>query len=225
MVAEFEQLLQRIADAEKRFARRPGAIKLLAVSKTRSVDEIRSCAALGQRAFGENYLQEAAVKMEALRDLDLEWHYIGHIQSNKIPDLAHYFDWVDTLASGPVAVKLDQRRGLELRPLQVCIQVNISGEESKSGCLPERVPELANLVAELPNLRLRGLMAIPAIEDNAEKQKLVFRRMGDIFQDLVESGLALDTLSMGMSADFEAAIAEGSTMVRIGTALFGPRID
>lgn len=223
MAEHLQSLRKRISDAEKRFGRNPGSVRLLAASKARSVEQIRRLAASGQWAFGENYLQEALDKMRELNDPRLEWHYIGQVQTRKIPHLASHFAWLQSLASQSVAEKLDRRREPELGPLQVCIQVNISDELGKGGCQPGEVEPLARLVAQLPNLRLRGIMVIPAPEPAMARQRTAFRRAREIHAELERAGFALDTLSMGMSADLEAAIAEGSTMVRIGTALFGPR--
>lgn len=214
---------ERIASAERRFNRTHGSVALLAVSKTRSAEEIRACALLGQGSFGENYLQEALGKITALADLPLEWHFIGPIQSNKCRDIAAHFDWVHSVDRLKIARLLNEHRPVDHAPLNVCVQVNVSGESSKSGCTPEELPALAAAVAELPHLRLRGLMTIPAPAASFEEQSQPLHRLREAFELLRQRGLALDTLSMGMSDDLEAAIAEGSTLVRIGTALFGPR--
>jgi len=220
---ELDAVRQRISAAEQRFGRAPGSVALLAVSKTRDAGEIRACAALGQRSFGENYLQEALGKISALADLPIEWHFIGPIQSNKCRDIAAHFDWVHSVDRLKIARLLSDQRPEGLPPLNVCIQVNVSGEASKSGCTLEELPFLAEAVAALQRLRLRGLMAIPAPAHSFEEQSRPLRRLREAFGSLQHLGYALDTLSMGMSDDLEAAIAEGSTMVRIGTALFGPR--
>jgi pyridoxal phosphate enzyme (YggS family) len=214
---------ERITTAERRFNRTPGSVALLAVSKTRSTDEIRACASLGQRSFGENYLQEALGKITALAELPIEWHFIGPIQSNKCRDIATHFDWVHSVDRLKIARLLNDHRPAGHAPLNICVQVNVSGESSKSGCTPDELPALASAVAALPHLRLRGLMTIPAPAASFEEQSQPLHRLREAFELLRQRGLALDTLSMGMSDDLEAAIAEGSTLVRIGTALFGPR--
>jgi pyridoxal phosphate enzyme (YggS family) len=219
------QIEVRIRTAEVCHNREPGSVTLLAVSKTRPADVIRAAAAAGQRRFGESYLREALEKIGALADLDLEWHFIGPIQSNKTRGIAEHFHWVHSVDRLKVARRLSEQRPETLPPLNVCLQVNISGEASKSGVEPEALPDLARAVAALPRLRLRGLMAIPAPARDAgeEDVRAPFRRLREALAALNRDGLALDTLSMGMSDDFEAAIAEGATLVRIGTALFGAR--
>ncbi|HEY0634888.1 MAG TPA: YggS family pyridoxal phosphate-dependent enzyme [Gammaproteobacteria bacterium] len=223
LAARLTAVHERIHAAEQRFGRAPDSVALLAVSKTRSADEVRACAALGQRRFGENYLQEALGKIAQLAELPVEWHFIGPIQSNKCRDIAAHFDWVHSVDRLKIARLLSDHRPASSAPLNICIQVNISGEASKSGCAPEELPALAAAVAALPNLRLRGLMAIPAPATGIEEQRAPLHQLHGAFNLLVNLGYPLDTLSMGMSDDLEAAIAEGSTMVRIGTALFGPR--
>lgn len=213
----------RLRQAEQAHGRAAGSVALVAASKSQTIDRIRQLAALGQRRFGENYLQEALPKMDACADLDLEWHFIGALQSNKAAAVAAHFDWVHTVASQQVALRLSRRRGCERAPLNVCLQVNIDGEASKSGVSVDGVAELARAVADLPGLRLRGLMTIPAPATDVEAQRRPFRALHALLDSLREQGLALDTLSMGMSADLEAAVAEGATLVRVGTALFGPR--
>ncbi|GAB3312055.1 YggS family pyridoxal phosphate-dependent enzyme [Haliea atlantica] len=216
----YARLLERVRLAAEKYQRQPESVRILAVSKTRSAEEIREAAVLGLRAFGENYLQEAREKMEQLRDLDLEWHFIGPIQSNKTRPIAEAFDWVHSVDREKVARRLSEQRPPTMPPLQVCLQVNVSGEASKAGVTPEALPELARAVAALPRLQLRGLMAIPAASDDVDAQRRAFAALRHCLEGL-PSGL--DTLSMGMSGDLEAAIAEGSTLVRIGTDLFGPR--
>ncbi|MBN0988404.1 YggS family pyridoxal phosphate-dependent enzyme [Amphritea pacifica] len=205
--------------------RQPQAIKLLAVSKTRPAEELRQAWACGQQAFGENYLQEALDKIEALQDLDIIWHFIGPIQSNKTRAIAENFSWVHSVDRFKIAQRLSDQRPGNLPPLNICLQVNISGESSKSGVLPADLPALAAAVATLSNIRLRGLMAIPASSDDPEQQRKPFAQMNHLLQSLQRQlpDQPLDTLSMGMSGDMEAAILEGATIVRIGTALFGPR--
>lgn len=214
---------QRLESACHEVDRPIDSVSLLAVSKTRDSDELRAMAALGLRRFGENYLQEALSKIAALKDLDLEWHFIGPLQSNKSKPVAENFAWVHSVDRLKLARRLSEQRPPELPPLNVCLQVNVSSEESKSGVSFAELPELARQVEKLPNLRLRGLMAIPAPADDFETQRAPLRRLRQALEQLNHEGLQLDTLSMGMSDDLEAAIAEGATIVRIGTALFGPR--
>ncbi|KAB7624456.1 YggS family pyridoxal phosphate-dependent enzyme [Alkalilimnicola sp. S0819] len=213
----------RLQAAEQRFGRPAGSVTLLAVSKRQPASALRAAHAAGLRRFGENYLSEALGKQAQLRDLDLEWHYIGPIQSNKTKDIALNFDWVHTLDRLKVARRLSEQRPPGRAPLQVCLQVNISGEASKSGCSPRDTLALAHAIAALPRLRLRGLMCIPAPDSDFSRQRAAFARLAALQAHCRETGLALDTLSMGMSGDLEAAVAEGCTLVRIGTALFGPR--
>lgn len=213
---------ERIARAERAAGRPPGSVGLLAVSKTHPVETLREAAATGQRAFGENYLQDALPKMDALADLELEWHFIGPLQSNKTRQVAARFHWVHALDRLKIARRLSEQRGA-LAPLSVCIQVNLSREATKSGVSEDEVGPLAREVAALPGLRLRGLMTIPRPESDFERQRAPYRRLRELYEGLRAEGLALDTLSMGMSADLEAAVAEGATLVRVGTAVFGPR--
>lgn len=213
----------RLAEAESRFGRVPGSVRLLAVSKTRPASELREALAAGQTRFGESYLQEALEKLHALRDETAEWHFIGPLQSNKTKDVAAHFDWVHSLDRIKLAERLNAQRPAGCAPLQVCLQVNISGEASKSGAAPSAIRELALRVAELPRLQLRGLMAVPRPETEFERQRAPLRELRLLAAKLKAEGLPLDTLSMGMSDDLEAAVAEGSTLVRIGTAIFGAR--
>jgi pyridoxal phosphate enzyme (YggS family) len=213
----------RIAAAAVRAGRDPAAVRLLAVSKTHPVALIEEAFHAGQGAFGENYVQEALEKMDRLAPLRIEWHLIGLLQSNKTRVVAERFAWVHTVDRDKTARRLSDARPASLPPLEVLLQVNVSGEASKSGAAPAEVPALARAVAALPRLRLRGLMAIPEPTDNVSAQRARFREVRELFDALKAGGLALDTLSMGMTADMEAAIAEGSTMVRIGTAIFGER--
>jgi pyridoxal phosphate enzyme (YggS family) len=218
---------ERIGAAAHAVSRDVQEISLLAVSKTFGPEAVIEAAQLGQRAFGENYLQEALDKMAVVRamrpDLLLEWHFIGPIQSNKTRPIAEHFDWVHSIEREKIAQRLSQQRPAHLPPLNVCLQINISGEASKSGATLEEAERLARAVAGMPRLRLRGLMAIPEPAEDFERQRAPFRRLRELFDRLRAQGLALDTLSMGMSADLAAAIAEGATMVRIGTAIFGQR--
>jgi pyridoxal phosphate enzyme (YggS family) len=213
----------RIRAAEQAANRPPGSVRLLAVSKTQPVAAIRAAWQAGQQAFGENYLQEALDKIRALEDADLEWHFIGRLQTNKTRPVAEHFAWVHGLEDARQARRLSDQRPPERPPLQVCIQVNVSGEASKGGVAPERVAELLAACAELPGLRLRGLMTIPAPAAAAVDQRTPLRLLRELRDRLARPDLPLDTLSMGMSSDLEAAVAEGSTLVRIGTAIFGPR--
>ncbi|MBT8107480.1 MAG: YggS family pyridoxal phosphate-dependent enzyme [Gammaproteobacteria bacterium] len=203
--------------------RDPATVQLLAVSKKHSLDKIREAAAAGQHAFGENVVQEGIDKIEALADLDLTWHFIGHLQSNKTRVVAENFDWVHTIDKLKTARRLNDQRPEELAALNVCLQVNVDDEASKSGVAPAEVLELADACAELPRLRLRGLMCLPAIRHGFEAQRVPFARLRELAAELRCAGLETDTLSMGMSADYRAAIFEGATIVRIGTALFGER--
>ncbi len=210
----------RIREAAQAVNRDPATVGLLAVSKTQPAAAIRDAAGAGVRDFGENYLQEALDKQAELSDLSLVWHFIGPIQSNKTKSIAEHFDWVHSVDRLKIAQRLSDQRPTQLPPLNICLQVNVSGEASKSGCAPEELHPLAQAVAALPNLRLRGLMCIPAPSDDPAEQRAAFARLRALRDELP---LTLDTLSMGMSQDLETAIAEGATWVRIGTALFGAR--
>ena len=214
------QVRQRIRAAADAVQRDANSIHLLAVSKTKPAQAVREAYAAGMCDFGENYLQEALTKQEALRDLPLIWHFIGPIQSNKTKAIAEHFDWVHSVDRLKIAQRLSEQRPAGLAPLNICLQVNVSGEDSKSGCAPADLPALAKAVAALPNLRLRGLMAIPEPTDDRAAQEAAFASLRTLQEGL---GLGLDTLSMGMSHDLEAAIAQSATWVRIGTALFGAR--
>ncbi|WP_339523441.1 YggS family pyridoxal phosphate-dependent enzyme [Pseudomonas sp. EA_35y_Pfl2_R111] len=210
----------RIREAAQASQRDCAAVGLLAVSKTKPAEAIRQAFAAGTRDFGENYLQEALDKQAELSDLPLTWHFIGPIQSNKTKPIAEHFAWVHSVDRLKIAQRLSDQRPAHLPALNICLQVNVSGEASKSGCNPDELPALAQAVTQLPNLRLRGLMTIPEPTDNTNEQRAAFARLRELQQGL---NLELDTLSMGMSHDLEAAIAEGATWVRIGTALFGAR--
>lgn len=218
-----KQIVDRIRQAEQRYGRTPGCVQLLAVSKTFPAGHIRAAMAAGQRAFGESYLQEALEKILTLTEPRPEWHFIGPIQSNKTRKIAENLDWVHTIERIKIAQRLSDQRPPSFPPLNICLQVNTSGEQSKAGVSLEDLPPLAAAVAALPRLRLRGLMTIPAPCDDLEQQRIPFRLLHEAFTALNRDGYGLDTLSMGMSSDMEAAIAEGSTLVRIGTALFGNR--
>jgi hypothetical protein len=219
--------LRRIRDEihrlEARFGRVPDSVQLLAVSKTKPVSDLREALACGQRAFGENYVQELEEKQEALADAGIEWHFIGPLQSNKSRIVAERADWIHSLDRAKIARRLHAQRPPNMAPLNVCLQVNISGEASKSGVTPDALPALAETIADLPALRLRGLMAIPAPSTDFDAQRRVFAGVREAQEALIARGFALDTLSMGMTGDMAAAIAEGATLVRIGTAIFGAR--
>jgi PLP dependent protein len=220
-----EAVQQRIAKAAQAAGRDAHSVELLAVSKTFPADDVRAVHAAGQRAFGENYVQEALNKIEELADLrgSLEWHFIGPLQSNKTRPVAEHFDWVHSVDRLKIAQRLSEQRPDHLPPLNVCLQVNISGEASKSGLsIPEAV-EVAQAVAALPKLNLRGLMSIPEPAGDLEAQRAPHRQLRELFERLRNDGLELDTLSMGMSSDLEAAVLEGATIVRVGTAIFGAR--
>jgi pyridoxal phosphate enzyme (YggS family) len=213
----------RITVACAKAARSPGEISILAVSKQHPAERIRALHGLGQRAFGENYVQEALAKQARLQDLDLEWHFIGPLQSNKTREVAMHFDWVQSVDRQKVLRRLSEQRPGDLPALSVCIQVNIDREPQKAGVLPESAEELARMAMELPGLRLRGLMSIPHIGSDDFDPGDSYQRMNAMFRSLRAAGLEMDTLSMGMSADLEQAIMHGSTMIRIGTDLLGPR--
>jgi len=216
-------VLERIARAASEAGRAASDIRLLAVSKTFGAPAVRDLAACGQREFGESYVQEALEKQAQLSDLPLEWHFIGPIQSNKTRAIAENFSWVHSLDRLKIAERLSAQRPGSMTPLQVCIEVNISGEASKGGVSMIELLALADAVARLPGLKLRGLMAIPAPTPDPFEQRAAFRQVGEAFAALIKRGYALDTLSMGMSGDLEAAILEGATIVRVGTAIFGER--
>ena len=219
--------LQAVRDAMKTAAlkagRRGDEIGLLAVSKTFPPDALREAYRAGQTRFAESYVQEALDKIAALHDLAIEWHYIGPIQSNKTRTIAENFSWAHSVDRLKIAERLSEQRPAHLPPLQVCLQVNISGEVSKSGVACDEANGLAHAVAKLPRLKLRGLMAVPAPSDDVVTQRQPFTQLRSLLDQLNQQGLRLDTLSMGMSHDFATAIAEGATMVRIGTAIFGKR--
>ena len=219
-------LLARIAQAAHAAGRDPSTVQLLAVSKTFGPDAILALAACGQRDFGENYLQEALPKMAACAAQateSLRWHFIGPIQSNKTRPIAEHFDWVHSVERERVAARLNEQRPAELPPLNVCIQVDVSGEATKSGCDPLEALALARAISAMPRLRLRGLMAIPAPSADPAVQRAQFARVRAVYETIRSEGIDLDTLSMGMSGDLEEAIGQGATIVRVGTALFGSR--
>ena len=225
--AQIARVRDSIARAARAAGRDPATVSLLAVSKTFGPEAVIEAADAGQREFGENYLQEAVEKMAAVKaqrpDLALSWHFIGPLQSNKTRPAAEHFDWVHSVDRLKIAQRLSDQRPEGLAPLNICLQVNVSGEASKSGVAPQELPALAAAVAALPRVRLRGLMAIPEPEDDPVQQRKPFAMLAQLQQQLRALGIATDTLSMGMSADMPAAIAEGATIVRIGTAIFGKR--
>ena len=223
IAANLQAVHDRIAQAARAAGRAPGGVTLLAVSKTFPAEHIMQAHAAGQRAFGENYVQEAVEKITALGQLPLEWHFVGPIQSNKTAPIARHFHWVHSVEREKIAQRLAAARPAELPALNVCIQVNVSGEASKSGVTPGDEVALAAAISRLPRLRLRGLMAIPEPTPDAALQRRRFALLRELKDGLVARGYALDTLSMGMSDDLEAAIAEGATLVRVGTAIFGSR--
>jgi len=218
-----KQVRAQLADAAAGANREVNDVTLLAVSKTRPAEDLRAAYAEGQTDFGENYLQESLEKIEVLADLPLCWHFIGPIQSNKTRPIAENFHWVHSVDREKIGRRLSEQRPDGMAPLNLCLQVNISGEASKSGCLPEDVPALAAALSALPNVVVRGLMAIPQATEDETEQRAVFARMKALLESLQQDYQQVDTLSMGMSGDMSAAIAEGSTMVRIGTAIFGAR--
>lgn len=218
-----QMVRQRMLEACARHGRDPSSVQLLAVSKTHGCEMIEAAYRAGQTVFGENYVQEAVEKITALHHLPLQWHCIGPIQSNKTRLVSEHFDWIHTVDRLKIAQRLSEQRPLSIAPLQVCIQVNVDGGATKSGVVPADALALGQAVRELPRLQLRGLMCIPEPAPDFEASCILFKRVRALFASLNAQGLELDTLSMGMSADLEAAIASGSTMVRVGSAIFGER--
>jgi len=223
IASALQAVRERIARAAHAAGRSPDEIRLLAVSKTQTIDAIRAAISAGQRDFGENYVQEAVEKIRALPGLGLQWHFIGPLQSNKTRQIAESCDWVHSIDRANIAERLSQARPPERAPLQVCVQVNISAEATKHGVTATQLESLARHIQTLPRLKLRGLMAIPEQVSDVAQQKAQFRQLKYLFDELNTRGFALDTLSMGMSHDLEAAIAEGATLIRVGTAIFGAR--
>lgn len=217
------KLLNRVRLAAQKSQRSAEDICVVAASKTRSSDTIRSAYQCGLRDFGENYLQEALDKIDALTDLGLCWHFIGPIQSNKTRPIAEHFNWVHSVERVKIARRLSEQRPPELEPLQILLQVNISGEASKSGALPDQLPQLVEAIRQLPRITLRGLMAIPAASNNESQKTQPFIQLRQLLREMQVIAPEMDTLSMGMSNDLEAAIAQGATFVRVGTDIFGPR--
>ena len=220
-----DEVRQHIAKAAAEASRDPSSVALLAVSKTFPASDVRAAFDAGQRAFGENYVQESVAKITDLASLrsEIQWHFIGPLQSNKTKLVAENFDWVHSVDRLKIAERLSAQRPEGMPALNVCLQVNVSGEESKSGVAPEEALTVAHAIAALPNLKLRGLMSIPEPAASLDQQRAPHKRLRELMDTLRADGLQLDTLSMGMSADIEAAILEGATMVRIGTAIFGAR--
>ena len=218
-----QQIQQKIADAEEKYQRQKNSVCLLAVSKTKPVEMLRAAYAAGQRDFGENYTQEALLKISALSDLAIIWHFIGAIQSNKSRDIAEHFDWVHSVDRLKIARRLSAQRPSHLAALNICLQVNISNEDSKAGFLLDELDNSIEEIAKLPHIKLRGLMAIPAKANTFAEQRAIFSLLKQKLQQFNQHTDELDTLSMGMSHDMDAAIAEGATIVRIGTAIFGAR--
>ncbi len=223
IAAALEALRARICALERRYERPAGSVGLVAVSKTKPADAVAAAFDQGQRDFGENQLQDARTKLDKLSHLDIVWHFIGPIQSNKTKGIAQSFAWVHSLDRIKIARRLNDQRPEELPALKVCIQVNVSGEATKSGIPPGELKEFASAVIALPRIKLRGLMTIPEPVAGLEAQRRPFRQLNQAMLDLNRQGFELDTLSMGMTDDMEAAIAEGATWIRIGTAIFGPR--
>jgi PLP dependent protein len=221
--ARFRQLHDRIVAAEKQFNRSPGTVQVLAVSKTQEPDAIAHIYQLGQRDFGENYLQEAIPKIRTLAGLPIHWHFIGRIQANKTRDIAEYFDWVHSVDRFKIGQRLSEQRPVTRDPLNICLQINLEEETGKGGVAPADAPQLAAQLASLPRLKLRGLMCIPTEHADIKSQRGVFARLRLLQEAINRQGHKLDTLSMGMSNDLEAAIAEGATLIRVGTAIFGSR--
>ena len=218
-----QQVRREVAEAERQFGREPGSIKLLAVSKTRNAGDVLALAQLGVSDFGENYVQEARAKIGQLSGHSLTWHFIGPVQSNKTRQIAECFDWVHSVGRIKVAHRLNAARPADLPPLNICIQVNVDAESTKSGIDPDEVEQLAEQILPLSRLNLRGLMALPAPTEDFAGQRHSFLRTRRLQEKLMDRGYRLDTLSMGTTGDMRAAIAEGATVIRIGTALFGPR--
>ena len=224
LVSRYQRLLRRLRAAEKRFDRPNNSVCLVAVSKTYPARDIRTVAQEGQQDFGENQVRDALAKFPELGDLNRTWHFIGPIQSNKCRDIAQNFDWIHSVERLKIARRLSELRPVEMVPLNILLQVNLQNEVTKAGISPDAVSELAATVLELPNIRLRGLMAIPAPENDFDRQRSIFSHLRELKERTSQQlGISLDCLSMGMTDDLEAAVAEGATHVRIGTAIFGPR--
>jgi pyridoxal phosphate enzyme (YggS family) len=223
LAGRLEETRTRIASAAMRYGRNADSVRLVAVSKAQPAAAIRTAAECGQRDFGENYVQEALPKLAALADLELRWHFIGQLQANKTRAVAEQFQWAHTLDRERIAIRLNEQRPAHAPPLNVCIQVSLGDEPGKGGINRDELLPLATRIAQLPRLKLRGLMSIPPPSESFDEQRSLFAMLASYQRELVERGFALDTLSMGMSADLEPAIAEGATCVRVGTAIFGER--
>jgi len=221
--SRLEKVRTVIAESCAEYARPDDSVTLLAVSKTRTAEEIMTALSAGQHCFGESYLQEAINKIAQLSNAEIEWHFIGRVQSNKTRPIAEKFDWVHSIDKLKHAQRLNDQRPDSMPPLNICLQINIDNEESKGGIKPEQAAEMIQQISTLPRLRLRGLMTLPSPNITVEEQRLPFRRLRELRDQLATEALPLETLSIGMSDDMEAAIAEGSTIVRVGTAIFGPR--
>ncbi|MBS0352145.1 MAG: YggS family pyridoxal phosphate-dependent enzyme [Proteobacteria bacterium] len=219
-MVQLEKIIKQIHAAEQEYQRKPGSVRLLAVTKGRGIQQILAAFQQGQSAFGESYLQEALTKIKALSSYPLEWHFIGNLQANKTRLIAENFAWVHSLSRFNIAERLSSQRPAHLPPLNICVEVNVSQESSKSGINAFDLLPFCQKLIHLSHIKLRGLMVIPEKNDSFEGQRLVFRTVYNMLQLLKENGLKVDTLSMGMSGDFQAAIAEGTTMVRIGSAIF-----
>lgn len=227
LLERYQRVVEKLSEAQSLAGRLPSSVQLLPVSKTFGIDAIKQAIDCGMRSFGENYVQEACEKIDYFKkerpDLQLTWHFIGKLQSNKTRAVAERFDWVQTIDRLKIAQRLNDQRPDDMKPLNVLIEVHISGEESKSGAEPEDLEKLASEIIKLPNLRLRGLMAIPEAASTEEGKMKPLLEMKRLFDNLIAKGYELDTLSMGMSQDMVEAVKAGSTMVRVGTAIFGPR--
>ena len=219
----YRNVIQRIHTAELDSGRPPGSVQLVAVGKLHPADAIRELAIVGQRSFAENFVQEALAKQQQLSDLDLEWHFIGSIQSNKTRDIANHFSWVHSVDRYKIARRLNDQRAEHLPSLKICIQVNLQGERSKSGVFGDQVLPLLKQMSDMPRISVRGFMSIPELDTESANQRAIFARLRQLLEETNCHGYSLDVLSMGMTADLESAISEGATHVRIGTALFGPR--
>ena len=223
LTKDLNQIRAQITKAEARYQRLPGSVHLLAVSKTRPIEDIETALAAGQTDFGESYLQDALPKIAALQDKAICWHFIGPLQSNKTRAIAENFSWVHSVDRLKLAQRLSEQRPEHLPPLNLCLQINISQDPAKAGITVEEALPLARAIYVLPHIKLRGLMALPSQASDFEQQRIPFHAMQSLFKSIQQAGIELDTLSMGMSGDMEAAIAEGATIVRIGTAIFGSR--
>ena len=224
LIENWRATLVRVEAAALRYGRDRESVRLLAISKGQPAEALREIAQAGQREFGENYLQEALAKIASLSDLGLTWHFTGQIQGNKTRPIAEHFQWAHTVDRERIALRLNEQRPADLAPLNICVQVRLEDEPGKGGVEPRDLPALAARIAELPRLRLRGLMCIPPPRDSFDEQRELFTRLQHLLDELNDHGYQMDTLSMGMSGDLDAAIAAGATIVRVGTAIFGERV-